>query len=207
MATATAARRRKPRGRLTRAQQDLAEQYLPMARRIARPMKKSYPCDWEEFESAACLALVQAAESFDPRRHVKFSTFARLRIWGALQDVRRKHATRAFGTPERPIPSHFADAPYDEEQHGRVLLCPDSDPIGDDLDAIEAVELWIKKLPKGHQAACRQIYTHGKTHAQAAKALGLSPSRVTYIHLEAMAILNGTWDGKRPKANPRARSN
>lgn len=207
MATTTVARKRKPRGQLTREQQELAEQYLPMARRIARPLKKAFPSEWEEFESAACLALVQAAESFDPTRHVKFATFARLRIWGALQDVRRQRMPKCFGTASRPLPAEFSSAPYDEDLSGRVLMCVESEPVGSELDALEGVEQWIRKLPRGHQAACRQIYLHGKSHAEAAEALDLSPSRVTYIHLEAIAILNGTWDGKRPKATRRARVN
>lgn len=208
MATATmAARKRKPRGRLTRQQQELAERYLPMARRLARPMKRAFPNDWAELESAACLALVEAAGSFDPAYHVKFATFARMRIWGALQDVRRRLAPKTFDHVHRLVPPEFSSAPYDEGLHGRVVLCAEPEPVGTDLDSLEAIDGWLRKLPRGHAAACRQIYAYGKTHAEAAEVLGLSPSRVTYIHLEAMAMLDGTWEGKRPTGRRRVRAN
>src|SRR4051794_5854259 len=75
---------------LTPTQQALAARYLPMARALAKPLKAAWPAARDEFESAACLALVEAAEAFDPSRNVKFSTFARYRIWGALRDVQRR---------------------------------------------------------------------------------------------------------------------
>lgn len=68
------------RSRLTVEQQELAKSYLPMARSLAKPLKKAWPAEKEEFESAALLALVEAAQSFDPSRNVKFATFARYRI-------------------------------------------------------------------------------------------------------------------------------
>ena len=53
-----------------------------MAKSLAKPLKKNWPVEGEEFESAALMALVEAAQSFDPARNVKFATFARYRIWG-----------------------------------------------------------------------------------------------------------------------------
>ncbi len=70
---------------LSAVQQGLAVRYLPMARALAKPLKRTWPSESDEFESAACLALVEAAQSFDETRNVKFATFARYRIWGALQ--------------------------------------------------------------------------------------------------------------------------
>src|SRR2546429_415660 len=70
----------KRRDPLTAQQQSLAEKYLPMAKALAKPLKTSWPLESEEFESAALLALVEAAQSFDPTRNVKFATFARYRI-------------------------------------------------------------------------------------------------------------------------------
>lgn len=197
MSTATP-RKRKARGRLSDQQQELAVRYLPLARKLARPLKRSYPQDWEEFESAACLALVEAAEAFEPDRHVKFATFARTRIWGALQDVRRRrHSHGRAGMTTVSL----SDLPQDAEARGRVLGTQPQGEVGAELDDLESIEGWLRKLPRGHAAACRQIYLHGKTHAQAARALGLSASRITYIHLEAIAMLNGTWEGHRPRAS------
>ncbi len=89
MNTETSASARRRRAPLTAEQQDLAVRYLPLARSLARPFKMSWPGSRDEFESAANLALIEAAGSFDPGRNVKFATFARHRIWGALRDVQR----------------------------------------------------------------------------------------------------------------------
>jgi DNA-directed RNA polymerase specialized sigma subunit len=81
---------------LTFEQQDLAKRYVPMARSLAKPLKAAWPLEREEFDSAAMVALVEAAQSFDPTRNVKFGTFARFRIWGALRDVQRGLITSGF---------------------------------------------------------------------------------------------------------------
>lgn len=197
MATPTP-RKRKPRGRLNVQQQQLAEKYLPLARKLAKPMKNIFPSDWEEYESAACMALVEAAEAFKPDRHVKFSTFASRRIFGALKDVRRRKRTKSLLVCDGGPAIELSELAHDPELHGRVLMTEPMEEVGWDLECTEAVESWLRKLPRGHAAACREIYLHGKTHAEAAEAVGLSPSRVTYIHQEAIAMLNGTWEGRRP---------
>lgn len=183
---------RKERDPLTEDQQRLAVKYLPMARALARPFKEQLPDIWEEFESAACLALVEAARAFEPEREVKFSTFARQRIWGGLQDTRREHLSRSKHE------CHHADnlaegLPLVEE------MAVARHRVGDELEAAEAVESWLRKLPRQHAEVCRLIYVDGSTHAEVARCLGFSPSRITYIHLEALAMLGGTWaPGTRP---------
>ena len=41
---------------------------MPLARSMAKPYKANWPGVRDDFESAALLALVEAAESFDPPR-------------------------------------------------------------------------------------------------------------------------------------------
>ena len=88
--------RRKPRTPLTQEQQGLARSYIPFAKKIAAPLRDCWPSNAEEFDSAAVTALVQAAQSFDPSRGVKFATFARYRIWGALKDMQRGMNLKGF---------------------------------------------------------------------------------------------------------------
>jgi hypothetical protein len=84
------------RAPLTPAQQALARKYIPLARKLARPLAAWWPNDGDEYRSAALLALVEAAQSFDPSRNVKFATFARFRIWGALRDTQRRLIASGF---------------------------------------------------------------------------------------------------------------
>ncbi|RUL87250.1 sigma-70 family RNA polymerase sigma factor [Tautonia sociabilis] len=191
---------RKERTPLTEAQQRLAVQYLPMARSLARPFKEQFPDIWEEFESAACMALVEAARSFEPARAVKFSTFARQRIWGGLCDVRRERLVRTRNECRAFAGSDGTSAPMEE-------IARDDRPVGADLEAVEAVESWLRKLPRQHAKACRLIYLEDKTHAEAAEILGYSPSRITYLHLESLAMLgDAVCPGFKPIHRRRARS-
>lgn len=184
--------RRKP---LTEGQQVLALKYLPLARSLAKPFKMSWPSSRDDFESAACLALVEAAEAFDPERNVKFATFARHRIWGSLRDVQRGLVALGWRCDPKHAPN-VGPLPCDPERQGRVLGSEEDAPVGYEIEAMETVEGLFKKLPARHAAACRQIYLHGKSQHEAARSLGCSQSRLSYMHREAMTILDGSWDAR-----------
>ncbi len=79
---------RRTRPPLDEDQQALATRFLPLARSLASRMKDRFPAGDDELQSAAFLALVEAAQHFDPAVGVSFATYARHRIWGALCDVR-----------------------------------------------------------------------------------------------------------------------
>ena len=178
---------------LTAEQQGLASKYLPMAKSLAKPLKKNWPVESEEFESAALLALVEAAQSFDPTRNVKFATFARYRIWGALRDVQRGLITAGWRADMQNAPS-VSSLTYDAEEHGRVLGSVPDAPVGEEFEAIDFVESWLRKLPAKHAEACRQIYIHDRTQGEAADHVGCSKSRLSYLHKESLDLLKDAWD-------------
>jgi RNA polymerase sigma factor (sigma-70 family) len=180
------------RAPLTAEQQGLAEKYLPMAKALAKPLKRSWPLESEEFDSAALLALVEAAQSFDPARNVKFATFARYRIWGALRDVQRALVTAGWRTDMENAPT-LSTLTYDAEERGRVLMTEPDPPVGQEFESVEFVEHWLRKLPLKHAAACREIYVNGRSQGEAAEHVGCSKSRLSYLHKEAMEILNDAW--------------
>jgi RNA polymerase sigma factor for flagellar operon FliA len=181
-----------PKGRLTATQQELAARYLPMARALARPMKHTWPMAWEDFESAACLALVEAARSYDPGRKVKFTTFARLRIQGALRDVHRRMAIR-HAREEAGLRPHFGQLGRDSELNLSLYDVHPDPPIGQEIEAVEEVESWLARVPARHAAACRLIYVDGLSQIEAAEVLGCSQSRLSCLHREALDMLNGSW--------------
>lgn len=182
-------RRRTP---LTQAQQSLAQQYIPMARALARPLRRAWRNGGEDFESAALLALVEAAQSFDPSRNVKFATFARYRIWGALRDVQRGLIVNGWKSDIENSPT-ISSLAYDSEEHGRVLSANPDQPVGHELEAIDFVEHWLRKLPAKHALACREIYINGRNQGEAAEKVGCSKSRMSYLHAEALELINDAW--------------
>ena len=187
-----AARPTTRRAPLTEEQQGLALRYVPMARSLAKPLKTAWPLEGEEFESAALMALVEAAQSFDPERNVKFATFARYRIWGALRDVQRGLVTAGWRGDLENAPK-VSSLSYEAEENGRVLGSEPDAPIGQEVESTEFVENAIRKLPAKHAAACRAIYLEGKTQGEAAEVVGCSKSRLSYIHQEALELINDAW--------------
>lgn len=70
----------------------LIERHHSFVRALAANIAKSLPphADVEELVACGNLGLVEAAERYDPRRSVSFSTFAYYRIRGAIYDCIRK---------------------------------------------------------------------------------------------------------------------
>lgn len=187
----TATRPRRSRDRLTPDRQKLAARYVALARRAARPFKERWPHHWEEFESAALYALVEAAESYESARQVRFGTYASHRIRGALRDVQRELLAQSRpwdldgGDPIAPD-----DLPAYADRAGRVIGIEADPPVGWELEGHEQLESWLRRLPPRWAAACRQIYIHGKSQVEAARLLGMSQSRLCCVHRAALEMLH-----------------
>ena len=180
---------------LSEEQQALAARFLPLARSLAKPMKEIF-VEWkDEFESAACLALVEAARSFDPSRNIQFSTFARFRIRGALVDVGRGLNLPGWEDNPEEAPGLVTLTPYIEE-HGQVLIAVSPPEVGSEFDDIDAVEHLLRKLPKKHAMVCRMQYLYGKTQAEIATMLGCSQAEITRLHKKALELLSDPYDAE-----------
>ncbi len=186
---------RTARSALTPERQDLAVRYLPLARTLARPFKEAWKRSRDEFDSAAGMALVEAAESFDPGRNVNFATFARHRINGALCDLRRElidHQQRFL--TNTPSSGTVLVGDGCSTSRGRLLGIEPEGPVGYELERRELVEVWLSKLPRKHAFTCRQTYFHDKTQTEIAHSMGYSQSRMSTMHQEALRYLRDISD-------------
>jgi RNA polymerase sigma factor for flagellar operon FliA len=183
--------------RLTEEQRQLAADYRPFALNLAKPYKRLLPNLTESLESAALLGLTQAAGQFDPERGVKFATFSRRRICGAILDELRGQYPRGYpdGPPEdgsMPVVGQLFDQVF-YASHGRhrdSVHPPDSHPGPEELaESAEGFALLGRSLSGRHAELVRLIYAEGKSQAEAAEVLGVSKSRLSYLHAEALAIL------------------
>jgi RNA polymerase sigma factor (sigma-70 family) len=159
-----------------------------LAQSLAKHYRSLGRNEREELESAAYMALVEAAQAFDPARKVGFATFARHRIRGALRD---HHSYLRSGSwrgdkAQRPV---FKSLRKGAEQHGQVIGIQRDPPVGTQIEAIDAVEAWLSKLPLIHSLACRHIYINNMTQEQAAAQIGCSKSFVSRLHREAISWL------------------
>jgi RNA polymerase sigma factor (sigma-70 family) len=183
---------RRARAQLTKEQQALAAKFMPLAISLARSYRKFWVVELEEFMSAASMALVEAAQSYDPNRKVKFATFARFRIVGALQSVLREYYASRH-VRELPNIRTICFVPGMEERGQLMLTTPDA-PVNRLLDDVEEVEHWFDKLPSRHAMMCRQLYIEDKSQVQVAQKLGCSKSRVCTIHSESIEILRSFYE-------------
>jgi RNA polymerase sigma factor (sigma-70 family) len=173
---------------LSDEQRQLATQFLPLAQKLARNYRYRQMHQRDEIESAAYMALVEAALYFDPARNVNFATFARHRIRGALRDYHHRVCVDHWrgDLPERPV---FRRLGKGGEHHGEVLGIQPDRPIGYEIESIESVEDWLRRLPLVHAVVCRYIYINGKSQEEAAALLGCSKSFLSRLHREAIAWL------------------
>jgi RNA polymerase sigma factor (sigma-70 family) len=181
-------KQRKPREKLTHEQRELASKYMPLARRLARPVKLCWPIYKAEIDSAACYAVVEAAQAYDPGRGVKFATFARMRVLGAIHDARRKIHAKPVEKQLPNIPRAYRYIPGPEESATLMMQSYEPD-VSVDIDAIEQVEVWLRALPTRHAAICREIYLNHLSQAEVAKRCGYAKSRICCIHAEAIQLL------------------
>ncbi|MFO0891531.1 MAG: sigma-70 family RNA polymerase sigma factor [Isosphaeraceae bacterium] len=178
-------------------QRGLATHYLPLARSLARRMTTYHP-EWrDEFQSAAFLALVEAAQLYEPERNVDFSTYARHRIWGAVRDTRRQLMRN--GSPgSESAPRTVIRMSDVLERHGRVVTAEPDEPVGTELETHETVAAWINRLPRAQAQALRLIYIDGRTQEQAAEAVGCSKASISRLHHEGLSWLrHGYATGRR----------
>jgi RNA polymerase sigma factor (sigma-70 family) len=163
--------------------------YLPLARSMAKRFKDNWAFYSDEFESAAYLALVEAAQSYDATKNVKFATYARKRILGELRDVQRGLALPGWTTNLEQAPNVLPLIPEVEER-GRVLMAEPDPPVEEGLEAHERLENLMRQLPGRHAAACREIYLGGLSQAETGLALGMSQARICVLHKQSMEMLN-----------------
>jgi RNA polymerase sigma factor for flagellar operon FliA len=74
------------------ARNRLVEHYMPIVAKLAEIMsRRLWPrVSADELQSAGCDGLIAAVTSFDPDRGVKFETYCRQRIVGAIRDWQRE---------------------------------------------------------------------------------------------------------------------
>ncbi len=121
--------------RRRRLRNELAEAYLPIVRTVAELIAARVPryVDPEDLISVGVFGLLQAIEAFDPRRKVKFETFCRPRVRGAMIDELRSsdHLSRhardrarmVFGVRSR-LRQELSREPNHHELSQRMKLAP-----------------------------------------------------------------------------------
>lgn len=178
-------RPRSTRSPLTEPQRELAERYVPLARSLAKRFAKSCPWAYDDFRASASLALVEAAQAFDPVRGIDFATYARHRLHGALVDAQRELFSDGWRGAKEFRP-RFRSLDADPNARGTLVGSSHEKPVGESLEAKDDVEHWLRKLPPRHAAAFRHIYLDGKTQEETADLVGCSKAAMCRLHREVV---------------------
>jgi RNA polymerase sigma factor FliA len=139
--------------------QALMHSHLGLVHHVARTLARKLHdgVELDELVSAGTIGLVQAMESFDPRRGLSFSTFAVPRIRGAILDelrrqdrvprsVRRK--TRAIAAVRESLARDLGRNPLRSEL-SRALEIPESTLLRWELDVERSIEVSLDRPTRG----------------------------------------------------------
>jgi RNA polymerase sigma factor (sigma-70 family) len=149
----------------------------------ARHYQKKFPGRDDDFESAALLALVEAARAFDPANGATFRTLLGSYIHFKMIDVyksslplgfRRPDERRDFGRPPRLFP---IDARAE-------FAAPDAD-----AEAPDPFERLIEPLPDPHRVILRARFCDGLSQRQVAKQLKCSNTQIMRMERHAFDTL------------------
>jgi RNA polymerase sigma factor for flagellar operon FliA len=143
------------------SRQALMHSHLGLVHHVARALARHLHdgVELDELVSAGTIGLVQAMDSFDPRRGLSFSTFAVPRIRGAILDelrrqdrvprsVRRK--TRAIAETRESLSRELGRRPQRSEL-SRALDIPESTLLRWELDVERSIEISLDRPVKGNR--------------------------------------------------------
>ncbi len=221
----------KKREPLTETQKALAEAYIPFAKNMAKRFcKRIFPSgkvvnlghvmkmgtkqDHEEVFSLSLMALCEAAQSFKTDSGLKFATFAGFRIGGELKDWIRDKSLRGYGYKDTSAPKlqscyelahsqHRADENWDGAAwDDRTTSVESRDPpVGAALEESEEFDRLAKPARAQPRLVGRMIYVDGLSQGAVAEKLGISKSRVSYLHEELLNDIRHelTYQGARSR--------
>lgn len=149
--------------------------------------------EFEDRLSIGYLALVEAAESYDPSRS-QFSTYAITKIRHALLEAnrtwrpgKRNHSHRVFLTSlHAPLLSAEGESRLLEE------MLPDDDDVFATVAeglAQEHLQRAIERLPDRERTVIVRHFLEGITFRQIGEEIGISESRAYQLHVQALKRL------------------
>lgn len=158
---------------------------------MARMMTRHYPRWRDDWESAAHLGLVQAAQMFDQMGGARFDTFARFRIRGAMLDAKRKLGPVGWKRIrlQGPVPR--------TESLDCDVVDRDVRPVGSGLEELDDLDDLIRCLHPRERNVIRLLYGEDLTQSEVARRFACAPSLISHRHTDALATLRTYFDSPR----------
>jgi RNA polymerase sigma factor (sigma-70 family) len=162
-----------------------AQDHLGLVKSIARHLPRMRRLvDLEDLEQVGYLGLQKACERFQPERGVKFSSFARFYIRGAMTDWMRQVKISRRNWDAFP----GQEVPLDEQAHAGALVDRRSaDETTQWRQAAEQLDAWSAYLDPRDRYIIEWYLIHDKNLAWIAQRLCITESRVSQLYYKAIA--------------------
>ena len=147
-----------------------------------------------EAYSAAYIALLRAAENFDPARGVKFGSYASDCIQGKILQSLRD------GKKAQRLLTVSLDVPLGEDGSGRLEeIVADPQAVAPEQSTVQkmAFAQLLRPLKQQQRAVVQALYEGGQDTGDVAQSLGVSRQRVHQIHAQALEVLRQDAQEKR----------
>ncbi len=177
------------------ARNELVCSNLALARAAARRARNLVPRTepTDDLVSIATIALIEAAQEFDPNRRepghvgpVPFEAYARKRVFGAIIDEYR-HSRHQVAALQVALTDDTA-----------VSEPTDLDHLVELRERVHQVEIVQKRMPERQRFVLDGFYRQQRTIRDLAGDLGLAPRTVQKIRHEAVATIRRLLEAARP---------
>lgn len=171
---------------------------LRFAEKRAEYLSKRWPsADRDDVYSVLCLAIIQAARTFDPGKGASFRTHAYLRMNGAVRDYCRRHfaaGMHSAGVRRNkvgPKVESLSTVLAEDSRSvclGHYVAAPE-DFVAEQAHSREQAISWLSSLSERDRNIVVGYVLDGKTMKQVGAEAGISESRVSQLYARLMGDL------------------
>lgn len=161
---------------LSEEKRELAALAVKQASRVAKRWERLRPKYADEIQSAAHLASIKAASTFDGTKGLTMDQWACMWTkWEIVGFLKSSYASR------------FDDFGSIEDENFEN----DDGDLSHEFDEREMVQSLLSRLTRRQREICELVYVDGMTPHGAGKALGISPTYACHVHKQALERLRG----------------
>jgi len=173
----------------------LFAKYAPIARWIAHKYAngRSLAAEWADVYADASIGVLAAIRHFDPTRSLTQRAYVFIRARGAAIDgIRQRGYKTRKDVDTRRVPLSLDMLRDDVDDGGAGWDLGENDRGYDEVDAAETIPLLLVQLSRRPRFVIEAYYLAGRTLADIARELGVTESRVSQIHTQALRQMRAT---------------
>jgi RNA polymerase sporulation-specific sigma factor len=180
----------------------LVEKHVGLVHAVALRFRPSLGLDYEDLVQEGMLALIRAAELFDPKQGTEFTTYAtttiRHRLIKTVSRSKLIHIPESAEVAELPIAQEplSLDLPIGDETDTRLGDTVEDGQAEDEEAIVRRIHLreLLSCLPTNLRRVLELRYSYQLTQVEVAHLLGVNQMMVSRQEMKALAALRAGWD-------------